>query len=104
MPVTVRNQSGGKDSFTLGQGGLVIGGPLSDDPAGADPSMFYFISAEGHLLHATKEANFAVPTVSQRGVFGTGATSNVTFNDRVTGTPVNRFTFPVGTHRRQCDL
>lgn len=98
VPITVRNQSGGKDSFTLGQGGLVIGGPLTDNPAGANSSMFYFISAEGHLLHATKEANFAVPTVPQRGVFGTGASSNVTLNDRVTGNPVtpSRFTFPVG--------
>ena len=97
VPVVVRNQSGGKDSFTLGQGGIALGGPLSDAAPGANPSMFYFISAEGHLLHATKEANFAVPTVSQRGMFVTGATSNVTLNDRVTGAPVNRFTFPVGS-------
>ncbi len=96
VPVTVRNQSGGKDSFTLGQGGLVIGGPLSDNPAGANSSMFYFISAEGHLLHATKEANFAVPTVSQRGVFGSGASSNVGLTNRLSGNADNRFTFPVG--------
>src|SRR6185295_3051057 len=36
VPLTVRNQSGGEDSFTLGQGGLVIGGPLTENPAGAN--------------------------------------------------------------------
>ena len=66
-PFTVTNQSGAKDSFTLGQGGLVLGGPLVPD------KMFYFVSMEGQLLNATKEASFAVPTVAQRGLFGTGA-------------------------------
>ena len=96
VPLTVRNQSGGEDSFTLGQGGLVIGGPLTENPSGANSSLFYFFSAEGHLLHATQEANFAVPTVPQRGIFGTGASSNVNLNARVAGTPVTAYTFPVG--------
>jgi hypothetical protein len=67
-PVMVVNQSGGEDSFTLGQGGFVLGGPLIPRRA------FYFISAEGHAINATREENFAVPTVEQRGAFGTGAT------------------------------
>lgn len=69
QPINVQNQSGGKDSFTLGQGGFVIGGPLAPDRA------FYFISMEGQLINATKEQSFSVPTVEQRGAFGAGATA-----------------------------
>ncbi|MEK6282573.1 MAG: TonB-dependent receptor [Acidobacteriota bacterium] len=74
------NRAGAEDSFTLGQGGFVLGGPLvpSVDETGAPRStgrsLFYFISAEGHLLNANKEESFAVPTVEERGVFRTGAT------------------------------
>lgn len=72
---TIRNLNGGEDSLSLFQGGLVIGGPLDVDRGpGKPPRMFYFISAEGQILNATKEASFAVPTVAQRGSFGTGAT------------------------------
>jgi Carboxypeptidase regulatory-like domain len=69
------NNSLGEDSFTLAQGGLAFGGPLMPETS-AKPgkSMFYFFSAEGQLLNAAKEANFAVPTVEERGVFGSGAT------------------------------
>ena len=86
-PLTVTNQSGGEDSFTLGQGGLVLGGPLIPDKA------FYFISAEGYLLNATKEQSFAVPTVAQRGAFGTGASG--IFRDPFTGQP--QFAIPTTT-------
>jgi hypothetical protein len=64
----VTNRAGREDSFTLGQGGFVLGGPLKPN------KMFYFISAEGQVLNATKEVNFAVPTVEQRGFFNSGAT------------------------------
>jgi hypothetical protein len=67
-PLTVTNQSGGEDSFTLGQGGFVLGGPLKRD------RVFYFISAEGTRANATREESFAVPTVDERGFGGTGAT------------------------------
>ncbi len=67
-PLRVTNQSGGEDSFTLGQGGFVLGGPIKKDKA------FFFVSYETQALNATKEASFAVPTVEQRGIFGTGAT------------------------------
>ena len=77
--------AGREDSFTLGQGGLAFGGPLMpEDASHPGRSMFYFISAEGQLLHATKEVNFAVPTVAQRGAFGRGATGLSTFS----GAPV----------------
>ncbi|MBA3247525.1 MAG: carboxypeptidase regulatory-like domain-containing protein, partial [Pyrinomonadaceae bacterium] len=97
IPLTVRNGSGGEDSFTLGQGGFAFGGPL--EPArgpGKSGRMFYFVSAEGVIQNATKEASFAVPTVAQRGIFGTGASSNVSLSNFVSGTASNRFTFPVG--------
>lgn len=68
-PVSVRNQSNGEDSFTLGQGGFVLGGPLAPD------RMFYFFSGEGQVINARKEQSFAVPTVEQRGAFGTGASA-----------------------------
>lgn len=60
--LSTTNGSGGEDSFTLGQGGFVLGGPLKKD------RMFYFFSVEGQNLNATQEASFAVPTVAERGV------------------------------------
>jgi hypothetical protein len=73
-PLTVRNGSGSEDSFTLGQGGFVLGGPLGRSRGADNPSrLFYFISAEGYVQHAVKEESFAVPTVAQRGAFATGA-------------------------------
>src|SRR5687768_10594863 len=87
---TVTNQSGGEDSFTLAKGGLVLGGPLMpNEPDGSRPSMFYFISAEGQNVNASKEESFAVPTVEERGIFGTGATGLAT--DPFTGRPIISF-------------
>jgi Carboxypeptidase regulatory-like domain len=74
QPKFVTNSAGGEDSFTLGQFGLVLSGPLiPSEPGRADHSLFYFFSAEGQLQHASRESHFAVPTVAQRGVFGSGA-------------------------------
>ena len=72
-PLAVTNQSSGEDSFTFTQGGLVIGGPLVPSAPGKS-SLFYFISAEGQITNAIKESSFAVPTVEERGIFGSGAT------------------------------
>lgn len=72
--IRVLNQSGGEDSFTLGQGGLVLGGPLVPSrSSGSGKGLFYFISMEGQVLNANREVSFAVPTVSQRGFGNTGA-------------------------------
>lgn len=96
-PLMVRNQSEGEDSFTFWQGGLVLGGPLEDARGPNDPPrMFYFIAAEGYVTNARKEESFAVPTVSQRGVFGTGASSNFALTN-FSGSPSDRFTFPVSS-------
>ncbi len=74
VPGVVRLNTGDKDSFTLGQGGLVIGGPLVPETSSRPGrSMFYFLSVEGQLLNANKEVNFAVPTITQRGAFRSGA-------------------------------
>lgn len=74
QPLIVTNQSGGEDSFTFTQGGFVMGGPLVPAQPGKDRSMFYFIAAEGQVTNATRESSFAVPTVEERGIFGSGAT------------------------------
>lgn len=66
--LTATNQSGGEDSFTLGQGGGVLGGPIKKDKS------FFFVSYERLVLNASKEVSFAVPTVDQRGIFNSGAT------------------------------
>jgi hypothetical protein len=73
-PALVSDPSGEEDSFTFGSGGLTLGGPLSEHRGEArGRSLFYFVSAEGALLNATRETSFAVPTVEQRGLFGSGA-------------------------------
>lgn len=80
-PLAVRNQSGGKDSFTLGEGGFVLGGPLKSK------RLFYFVSGEGEVINATTEENFSVPTIEQRGSFSTGATG--IFTNPFDGSPMS---------------
>ncbi|MGH9767435.1 MAG: carboxypeptidase regulatory-like domain-containing protein [Blastocatellia bacterium] len=67
QPLTVRNQSGGEDSFTLGKVGGILGGAI------IPKRTFYFLSAEGQRINARQEASFAVPTIEQRGAFRSGA-------------------------------
>lgn len=81
QPLTVQNESGDRDSFTLGQGTFVIGGPVQSD------RLFYFASLERQVINATEENSFAVPTVDQRGAFRTGATG--IFQDPFTGQPTS---------------
>src|SRR5205085_2605109 len=58
----------GEDSFTLGKVGAVLGGPIIPQKT------FHFFSFEQQIIHATHEESFAVPTLEQRGVLGSGAT------------------------------
>lgn len=81
QPIMVRNESTGKDSFTLAEGGFVVGGPLKPK------QVFYFLSGEYQKINATQEESFAVPTLEERGAFGTGATG--IFRDPFTGAPVS---------------
>lgn len=76
-PLKAQNQSGGKDSETLGYFGATVGGPLPRFGEGKRTgfsNLFYFLSAEGQILNAMREASFAVPTVEERGFGGAGAT------------------------------
>lgn len=83
--ITTTNQSGGEDSSTLGQGGFVLGGPLTP----ARKNAFFFVAFEHTVQNATREGNFAVPTVEQRGLRGSGATGLA--NDPLTGLPLRNF-------------
>ncbi len=67
--LTIANQSAGEDSFTLAKIGAVLGGPITRQKT------FYFLSFEQQILNTAREENFAVPTVEQRGAFGSGATA-----------------------------
>jgi len=83
-PVNVRGSGdGGEDSFTLGQGGFVLGGPA------VPGRVFFFVSAERQVLNASKEESFAVPTVAQRGASSTGASG--VFRDPFTAAPTFAF-------------
>lgn len=82
-PILVNNQSGDEDSFTLGQFGATLGGPIWRDRT------FFFLSAERQILNATEEASFAVPTIAERGIFGSGATGlfQTPFRNQANTTP-----------------
>lgn len=74
-PFSAQNPAGDKDSLTLFQGGGVLGGPIVKERT------FFFVSAEGQLLNATRESHFAVPTVEQRGFLNSGATGLTTIGE-----------------------
>lgn len=78
-PIVISNLSGGENSFTLVQAGYAFGGPLKQK------KIFYFVSGEFQSLNANREESFAVPTLQQRGAFGTGTTG--IFRDPFTGDP-----------------
>lgn len=66
--IPLKNPVAGESPFTRGQYGFVIGGPVTKR------NTFFFGSFEHRDINATKEANFAVPTVAERGLFGSGET------------------------------
>jgi len=88
-PLTVMNESGGEDSSTFTLGGFVMGGPLSLSEPDKDHSAFYFISAEGQITNASKEASFAVPSIEERGIFKSGAAGLSI--DPFSGAPIEAF-------------
>jgi hypothetical protein len=65
-PIRRANPSGGEDPFTRGQFGGILSGPLSRKQT------FFLASYERRLLHSSRESNFAVPTVAERGLFNSG--------------------------------
>ena len=68
-PLTVTNTAGGADRLTRTQAGFTGGGPFP-----GLSNTFLFGSFEQLRLRGDKESHFAVPTVAQRGAFGTGET------------------------------
>ena len=80
QPLNVRNQSAQEDSFTFGQFGGTLGGAIVEN------HLFYFFSGEYQRINAVQEKSFAVPTIEQRGAFGTGATG--TFRNPYTLEPL----------------
>ena len=89
-PLSVRNDAAGEDPFRLLEGGFALGGPIMRD------KWYFFFSGERQTLEARREVNFAVPTVDERGAFGTGATG--IFRDpllfQLFGASVPQFAFP----------
>jgi Carboxypeptidase regulatory-like domain/TonB dependent receptor len=65
-PLTVQDFKPRKNPYTRAQYGFVLGGPI------ASQKTHFFISFERQDINASKTAHFAVPTVADRGVFGTG--------------------------------
>jgi len=68
-PITLANPTGVKNHYTRRQEGATLGGPVS-----FLQNAYFFTSLERVLVRADKESHFAVPTVAQRGLFGTGET------------------------------
>lgn len=76
-PIPLPDPVGGETPFTRGQYGFTIGGPV------IKPHTLFFGSFERQGINAGKEANFAVPTVAERGLFGSGETGlNVRVGNR----------------------
>ena len=65
-PLTVPDFKAGKNPFTRAQYGAVFGGPL------VGRNTHFFVSVEHQDINASRTAHFAVPTVADRGLFGTG--------------------------------
>lgn len=93
-PLAPRNPVGSENPFTRVQAGAFLGGPLG-------PRGFFFGAFEVQRINASQESNFAVPTVAQRGLFGSGDSGLVAngvtpvFPTSVTGDAVfSLFPFP----------
>lgn len=66
QPLAPANPVGGENSFTRGQYGFVLGGPVVKDRT------HFFVSYEHQDINASRESHFAVPTVAHRGLFSSG--------------------------------
>ncbi|MGE0128162.1 MAG: carboxypeptidase regulatory-like domain-containing protein [Blastocatellales bacterium] len=66
--VVLPNPSQGKDQYQRNQGGAALGFPIIRDKT------FFFGSFERQDIKARQETHFTVPTVTQRGFLGFGAT------------------------------
>jgi len=64
-PLAPANPVGDEDPYTRGQYGFVFGGPIVKDRTQ------FFFSFERQDINARRESHFAVPTMGERGLFGT---------------------------------
>ncbi|HMV48811.1 MAG TPA: carboxypeptidase regulatory-like domain-containing protein, partial [Blastocatellia bacterium] len=74
--VVLPNPSQGKDQFQRNQGGATLGFPILKERT------FFFGSFERQDIKARQETHFAVPTVTQRGFLGFGATGFTARDDQ----------------------
>jgi hypothetical protein len=65
-PLAPANPVGGENAYTRAQYGFVFGGPI------VKGKTYFFSSFERQNKNASKESHFAVPTISQRGLFKSG--------------------------------
>ena len=72
QPLMVQNPGSQTAPYTRLQSGCGSGGPIKRPQQSAHT--FFFVSFEKQNIHARQEVCFAVPTVGQRGIFGTGDT------------------------------
>lgn len=66
QPLRRPNPVGGENPLTQGQFGMIFSGPLTRRKT------FLLASLERRVLHTSRESNFSVPTVAQRGLFNSG--------------------------------
>jgi len=88
-PQSVTNSAGREDRFNFAQLGGTLSGPLWRAKSEQELKLFYFVSFEFQRLKAMKETHFAVPTVEERGLLGSGATG--LSRDPFTGAALNAF-------------
>src|SRR5262245_6821369 len=72
------NPVGGESPFTRTQAGVAFGGPIVKNRT------HFFFSFENQSINASKESHFAVPTLAQRGLFGTGDRGLAAFSSTTT--------------------
>ena len=87
QPLFQPNPVGSENPFTRSQAGFVMGGPLRPQRS------HVFASFEHQDLNASRESHFAVPTVSQRGLFESGASGLKTYRFLI-GNPVINVYYP----------
>lgn len=94
QPLTVPDFEPKKEPYTRAQYGFALGGPA------ASQQRHFFVSFEGQTINASKTGHFAVPTVADRGLFGSGDKGLVinnkpTFPASITGNAfTSLFPFP----------
>jgi hypothetical protein len=90
-PLEENNPVGAENPFTRSQAGFVFGGPIVKEKT------HLFMSFEHQDINASKESHFAVPTVSQRGLFDSGGSGLTTIINRG-GIPVKDYFYPTSTY------